>query len=105
MGGFDDILKKGKDKAKDTSSGPKSKKDVWMDNISILISVMGKLNSMYTDDSKHHFLVEQTRCHVCRKATFLITIKSLDDSTQTIRYHNANWKVVGKDLYYCEKCK
>lgn len=103
MSNFDEILKKGKSKAK--VSNTKTKKDVWKEHISVLITIMTRLNGMYGADDKHHFLVEQTKCQKCNKATYLVAIKNIEDPKQIIKYHNSAWKAVGKDVYHCDSCK
>ena len=104
MANFDEILTKGKSKVKG-SAGTKTKKDLWKEHISLLITVMTKLNNMYGDDTKHHFLIEQAKCSKCGKATYLIAIRDIENHKQVIRFHNSSWKVVSKDTYHCEICK
>lgn len=104
MSNFDEILKRGKSKVR-TSNSPKSKKDIWKEHISLLITIMTRLNGMYGVDDKHHFLVEQTKCQKCSKATYLVAIRNIEDTKQVIKYHNSSWKLIGKDAYRCESCK
>ena len=104
MANFDEILTKGKGKVKG-SGGTKTKKDIWKENISLLITIMTKLNAMYGADDKHHFLVEQAKCGKCSKVTYLIAIRDIENNKQVIRFHNSSWKVVSKDTYHCDVCK
>ena len=98
---FDDILKKGKSAAVEK---PDDKKK-WNRAISNILNELESLNSMYGDDKKHHVLVELGKCDKCGKATFVITVKNLNDRKKGTRFHRSDWASVGTNKYLCDKCK
>jgi len=97
---FDDILKKGKSVG--TVDGSKK---AWKDCITTLMHELHRLNYMYGDDFAHHVLIEQKKCDGCGVATFLITVREINDHKKVLRFHKGDWKPIDEGRYHCEKCK
>jgi superoxide dismutase len=99
---FDEILKKGKERVNITKN--KGKKELFKEYVVNLINIIHKFNDVY-DNDQHNILVSSANCNVCKKPTFIITVKSIENNQQSIRFHKSNWKAMGQGNYHCEKCK
>lgn len=101
MKSFDEILKEGKDKAKTTVSPLKK----WKSHINTIMDSLHKLNELYDNDDEHHLKIEQHSCERCKKASFVLAIRDINNRKRVIRFHRANWEAVDKGVYYCSACK
>jgi len=101
MKSFDEILKEGKDKVKETSNPLKK----WRRHINVLMDSLHKLNGLYGDESEHHLKVEQYNCERCTKASFVLAIRDINNHKKVIRFHRSNWEPVDKGIYHCNSCK
>ena len=99
---FDDILKKGKDKA--IVIGSKNKKELFKEYILNMLNDMHEFNDLF-ENSAHNIMVTNANCEKCKKPTFILTVKNIDNVQQAIRFHRANWKSIGQGIYHCDKCK
>ena len=105
MASFDEILKKGKQKVKETKK-VKSTKDVWLEHVGNVLNSMQFLNSFYAKDKAHHMSVDHVNCKGCKKATFILSIRDIDNTKRIMRFYNSNWKSIDKGKeYLCEECK
>jgi hypothetical protein len=106
MKNFDDIIKDVKSKVKSTGGSSKSKRDVWQDLISALMSAAIQLNNMYDKaDEKHHVHLEPCNCERCGKVIFIIFAEDIDDSTKAMRFHPFGCTFISTGVYRCAKCK
>lgn len=99
---FDEILKKGKEKV--VSGKTKNKKELFKEHVVGLISTIHKLNDLY-DNGQHNIMISNANCSKCNKPTFVLTVKNIENSQQTIKFYKFNWKVAGQGTFNCEKCK
>jgi len=97
---FDDILKKGKEKAIPHAS----KQELFRQYVYNLVVAIHTLNELFANDL-HNISFSHSFCDKCKKPTFILHVKNINDPEQTIRYHESTWKVVGKGTYLCDMCK
>ena len=101
MSNFDDILKKGKDKA----TGESIKQKDWRKLINSVMDDIHALNSLYDNDKYHHVNLEPIDCKKCRNVSFVLAIRDMKNSKKLNRFHKSKWQAVKKGVYNCDKCK
>lgn len=99
---FNDILKKGKEKA--NTGKNKGKRELFKEYVVDIISIMHKFNGIYEND-QHNISISNANCDTCKKPTFIITVKDIENNQRSIRFHKSNWKAIGQGTYHCDKCK
>lgn len=99
---FDDILKKGKEKA--GTAGTKNKKELFKEYIVNMLSLIHNFNDLF-ENEQHNVMIGNANCAKCKKPTFILTVKNIDNLQQAIRFHRSNWKAMGQGVYHCDKCK
>ena len=98
---FDEILKEGKDKAKVSVDSLKN----WRINVRSLMNILHELNSMYSSNEMHHLKIDSFKCKRCSAASFVLSIRDLNNAKKIIKFHKEKWYTPEKGVYYCDKCK
>jgi len=98
---FDDILKKGKEKASDV----KTTEDEWKELINTVMKSVHSLNGMYSSNNKHNLRLEQASCVKCSEAMFILAIREHTNPSKVLRFHKGQWKFLGDNKYHCNKCR
>lgn len=97
---FDDILKKGKDRA----VGPADPRINWKHKVYNLMKGLLELNEAY-GNNKHNVKIEICVCDKCLKASYVVMVRDFNDDSRIIRFHQSGWNHLGKSLYNCDECK
>ena len=98
---FDDILKEGKDKAKVSVDSLKT----WRMHVRNLMNTLHELNDMYDSNEVHHLKVDLCQCQKCNTASFILSVRDIDNSKKIIKFHKEKWRALERGKYYCEACR
>lgn len=101
MSTFDDLLKKGKQVA----IGNETEEEKWKSLVTTIMHAVHQLNGMYKNEQRHHLKIETTNCQSCSEATFILAVRSLNNSGKPIRFHRAKWKYLKPHTYLCDRCQ
>lgn len=98
---FDDILKEGKKKVSSTSDKHKD----WKKRINNIMEEVHALNKLYGHDNNHHLKLEDIKCKKCKVVAYVLAVRDIKDNSKVTRFHKSKWKPLGKNMYYCNKCR
>jgi hypothetical protein len=100
MADFDNILNKGKAAA--LNSLPI--KDLWLQDISVIIGYLHHLNDLYKDKTSHNVNLDLCECEICGKPNYVLIVNDIDDEEKKLYYCHGSWKVFIGGVYRCPNC-